>query len=166
MCDGNYERDPAFAESYREVRYDRYKATCYLRGRYRKIEGKKCVYCGFNADTGDHVPSLFAGYTNGVARGVIVSSCFTCNSLLGPFSSTCLRERAIFLSAAYEVEVERNEILARNSKSLPKWSAKADACREKIIVCNKLKNALNCNMTEGSAKRFKENLSLNTDSNE
>lgn len=71
MCDGNYEKDPAFVASYRRVRYDRYKATYYLRGRYRKIGGKKCVYCGFDADTGDHVPSLFAGYTNGVEKELL-----------------------------------------------------------------------------------------------
>lgn len=156
MCDGNYEKDPAFAASYRKIRYDRYKATCYLRGRYRRIDGKKCVYCGFDADTGDHVPALFAGYTNGVVSGVIVSSCFTCNSLLGPFSSTCLRERATFLSAAYEIEVERNEILARNSKSLPKWSVKAESCRQKAIVCKELESALNCNMLDASATKLKK----------
>lgn len=166
MCDGNYEKDPAFAASYRKIRYDRFKATCYLRGRYRRIDGKRCVYCGFYADTGDHVPALFAGYTNGVVKGVIVSSCFTCNSLLGPFSSTCLKERATFLESAYEVEIERNEILARNSKSLPKWSAKAEDCREKAKVCKELKNALNCNMIEGSAKKFKENLSLTNHSSD
>jgi 5-methylcytosine-specific restriction endonuclease McrA len=102
MCDGNYKKEPEFAANHRKIRYDRRKASYFMRGRYRKIGGKNCVYCGFKADTGDHVPSLFAGYTNGVSKGVIVSSCYDCNKYLGPFSSTCLRERAAFLASIYD----------------------------------------------------------------
>lgn len=139
MCSGNYEKDPVFAASYRKIRYVRNKATYFLRGRYRKIGGKKCVYCGFDAETGDHVPSLFAGYTNGVVNGVIVSSCYTCNKFLGSFSSTCLKERAAFLVASYEEKI--------NDKV---FNLKADKCRKRL-------NAVNCNMIEASARIFKEN---------
>ena len=143
MCDGNYEKDPAFAASNRKIRYVRSKATYFLRGRYRKIGGKKCVYCECDAETGDHVPSLFAGYTNGVVKGVIVSSCYDCNKNLGPFSSTCLKERAAFLLAAYEEghwDTELNDFRIKN--------------------CKKRLEAINCNMIEGSAALFKENDSV------
>jgi hypothetical protein len=69
MCEGNYSKDPVFVASNRE-RFVRKTASYLLRDRYRRISGKSCAYCGFEAETGDHVPSLFAGFTNGVVRGV------------------------------------------------------------------------------------------------
>lgn len=157
MCEGNYQKDPEFAASNRGIRYVRGKASYFLRGRYRRIGGKNCVYYGFKADTGDHVPSLFAGYTNGVVNGVVVSSCYDCNKYLGPFSSTCLKERAAFLASVYDDERDRNELFASNPKAGPQWREKADAFRLKAARCKERMNAMNCNMLEGAAALFAKN---------
>lgn len=157
MCDGNYERDPVFAASNRKEHYNRGKVSYYLRDRYRRIGGKNCVYCGFRANTGDHVPSLFAGYTNGVKNGVIVSSCYDCNKYLGTFSSTCLKERATFLALIYDAEKARNSLFASNPKAGPQWLEKADAFTSKAIRCKQRMNATNCKMLEGSAALFADN---------
>lgn len=157
MCDGNYGKDPAFAASHRRIRYVRGKASYVLRDRYRRIGGKNCVYCGFKAETGDHVPSLFPGYTNGVVNGVIVSSCYDCNKFLGAFSSTCLKERATLLSLVYDEECGRNAMFASNPKAGPQWREKADAFKLKATRCKERINASNCNMLMGSAALFAEN---------
>jgi hypothetical protein len=157
MCDGNYSKDPAFAAAHRKMRYDRRKTSYFLRDRYRRIGGKNCVYCGFKASTGDHVPSVFSGYTNGVAKGVIVSSCYDCNKELGTFSSTCLKERATFLSLVYDQENRRNSHFAISSQAGPQWSEKAAAFELKAIRCKQRMNAINCNMLQSSAALFAEN---------
>lgn len=143
MCDGKYQKDPVIAESHRRMRYVRSKASYFLRGRYRKIGGKNCVYCGFKAQTGDHVPALFLGFLNGVEQGVIVSSCYDCNKYLGKFESTCLRQRAEFLRTIYEKEDVNNE--------------KLEAFKLKAVRCIQRMNATNCNMLIGSAALFSEN---------
>ena len=157
MCSGDYAKDPAFAASHRKIRYVRGKASYFLRGRYRRIGGKNCVYCGFKAHTGDHVPSLFPGYTNGVVNGVIVSSCYDCNKYLGAFSSTCLKERATFLSLVYDDERDRNALFASNPKAGPQWREKAVAFELKATRCKQRISAINCNMLDGSAALFAEN---------
>lgn len=157
MCDGNYGKDPAFAAAHRKIRYVRGKASYFLRGRYRKIGGKNCVYCGFKANTGDHVPSLFPGYTNGVRNGVIVSACNDCNKYLGPFSSTCLKERASLLALVYDEERDRNALFASNPKAGPQWREMAEAFELKAIRCKQRINAPNCNMLLGSAELFSDN---------
>ncbi|MBN8542508.1 MAG: hypothetical protein J0L82_19110 [Deltaproteobacteria bacterium] len=157
MCDGNFAKDPAFASSHRKIRYVRGKASYALRGRYRRIGGKNCVYCGFEAQLGDHVPSLFAGYTNGVVNGVIVSSCYECNKHLGPFSSTCLKERATFLSLVYSEERDRNARFASAPNAGSQWQERAEAIALKALRCDQRMNAINCNMIQGSAALFKEN---------
>lgn len=157
MCDGNFAKDPAFASSHRKIRYVRGKASYALRGRYRRIGGKNCVYCGFESQLGDHVPSLFAGYTNGVVSGVIVSSCYECNKHLGSFSSTCLRERATFLSLVYSEERDRNACFANAPNAGSQWQEKAAAIALKASRCEQRMNAINCNMIQGSAALFKEN---------
>jgi hypothetical protein len=157
MCDGNFAKDPAFASSHRKIRYVRGKASYVLRGRYRRIGGKNCVYCGFKAVLGDHVPSLFAGYTNGVVNGVIVSSCFECNKHLGPFSSTCLKERATFLSVVYGEQRDRNARFACDPKTGTQWQENAAASALKAMRCEQRMSAINCNMIQGSAALFAEN---------
>lgn len=155
MCDGNYAKDPVMAESHKRIRYVRRKATYYLRGRYRRIGGKNCVYCGFKAQTGDHVPALFLGFLNGVVKGVIVSSCYDCNKYLGSFESTCLKERATFLSSVYGTELE--VLLASISSGVPDWIEKSEAFRLKALRCHQRTDAKNCNMLDGSAALFAEN---------
>ena len=151
MCSGNFEKDPVFAADHRKFRYNRSKASYSLRGRYRRIGGKNCIYCGFKADTGDHVPSLFPAYTNGIVKGVVVSSCFDCNKFLGPFSSTCLRERATFLSLVYEKEIGTNP--NAGSDWLEKWRA----YELKAMRCKQRMSAINCNLLIGSAALLAEN---------
>lgn len=157
MCDGNFKKDPAFAAAHRNIRYVRGKASYFLRGRYRRIGGANCVYCGFKANTGDHVPSLFPGYTNGVTNGVIVSACYDCNKYLGAFSSTCLKERASLLSLVYDEERKKNALFASNPKAGPQWREKAEAFELKAIRCNQRMSASSCNMLTGSAALFSEN---------
>ena len=157
MCDGNYQKDPVFAASNRKTHYVRGKASYGLRDRYRRFGGKNCVYCGYKSDTGDHVPSLFAAYTNGVVKGVIVSSCYDCNKFLGPFSSTCLKERATFLASAYDEENRHNPVYASNPKAGSQWEEKATAYKLKAARCKQRMKAINCNMLEGSAALFSEN---------
>lgn len=157
MCNGIYEKDSEFAKNHNKMRFVRGKAVYFLRGRYRRISGKDCVYCGFKSDTGDHVPPLLEGFLNGVVKGVVVSACFDCNRLLGSFSSTCLKERAAFLAKAYRREIdsmpETNDYQIEDIALLQKIAAielKADRCTERI-------NAVNCDMIRGSAALFRQN---------
>lgn len=160
MCYGNYLKDPEFVARHRKIRYVRSKASYFLRGRYRKISGKHCVYCGFEAVTGDHVPSLFAGYTNGVINGVIVSACYDCNKHLGPFSSTCIRERAAYLVAVYKELLDGASRVAKPSSGTEEADPRVTLLELKLERCKERKDAENCNMLEGSAKLFKENGSV------
>jgi len=148
MCDGNYLKDPLFVASHRE-RFKRETATYLLRDRYRRIAGKNCVYCGFEAETGDHVPSLFAGHTNGVVGGVIVPVCSDCNRALGPFSSTCFNERLVLLSQVYDQLAIKNEGFANSPNATnPKWGIKAETFREKAAQCREQQGASNCYMLD------------------
>lgn len=156
MCDGTYANDPELAESHKRLRYVRRKATYYLRGRYRKIGGKNCVYCGFQAQTGDHVPALFLGFINGLMKGVIVSSCYDCNKFLYSYPSTCLKERATFLTQKYVeesnrlLEVSSTENEPQNNEKYEAYALKAERCKQRMT-------AINCKMLEGSAALFAAN---------
>lgn len=147
MCDGNYSKDPAFVASNRE-RFVTKKASYLLRDRYRRISGKRCAYCGFEAETGDHVPSLFAGYTNGVVHGVIVSVCTDCNRAIGPFSSTCFNERLEVISLVFDQLADRNQMWANQPNSGPQWEEKANKFKEKALQCKSRKNEENCYMLD------------------
>ena len=137
MCEGNYVRDPYFVASHQE-RFKRSTTAYSLRDRYRRISGKNCVYFGFKAETGDHVPSLFAGYTDGTVNGVIVPVCTDRNRALGPFASTCFNERLELVALVSEQLAEKNQTWANNPKAAPpvaregrKFREKLDRCREK-----------------------------------
>ncbi len=157
MCDGKYQKDPVIAESHRRMRYVRSKASYFLRGRYRKIGGKNCVYCGFKAQTGDHVPALFLGFLNGVGKGVSVSSCYDCNKYLGKFESTCLRQRAEFLKTIYENENIRIGSSGLTAEPENVKDERYEAYKLKAVRCAERVNAINCNMIVGSAALFCEN---------
>ena len=141
MCEGNYSKDPSFVASNRE-RFKRKGAAYLLRDRYRRIAGKNCAYCNFSAETGDHVPSLFAGYTNGVVDGVIVPVCTDCNRALGPFSSTCFSERLELVALVFEKLAEKNQMWADNPKAGPQWKQKAATFREKLAHCREQQSAI------------------------
>lgn len=146
MCSGNFDKDPIFVAENQD-RYRRDKATYWLRGRYRRISGKECVYCGAEKETGDHVPSLFAGYTNGVVAGVIVPVCKECNTALGPFASTCFRERLELLKTIYIQKATRNEAWANDPKSKQtKWRERADLYHSKAETCRVRQSSSDCNM--------------------
>ena len=147
MCDGNYLKDTLFVASHRE-RFKRKTAAYLLRDRYRRIAGKNCAYCGFEAETGDHVPSLFAGYTNGVVSGVIVPVCTDCNRAFGPFSSTCFNERLELISLVFDQLAEKNQMFANNPKSGPQWGEKAEKFKEKAAQCRKRQGENNCYMLD------------------
>lgn len=157
MCDGKYERDPKLGARFRYVTYDRKTASYLLRGRYRRIGGKNCIYCGFKAQTGDHVPALFLGYINGMVKGVIVSSCYDCNKYLGSLPSTCLKERASNLYNAYTEEIIDLEKLESNSAEEPQTREKIDSYKLKAERCKQRTIAINCNLIVGSAALFSEN---------
>lgn len=157
MCDGKYTPDPEIAASHKKIRYVRSKASYFLRGRYRKIGGKNCVYCGFKANTGDHVPALFIGFINGITKGVIVSSCYDCNKYLGSFSSTCLKERSNFLFSTYEKERNKYAIQASTPGAEIAWTEKANAFSLKMERCKQRIGAINCNMLENTAALFSQN---------
>lgn len=157
MCTGEYEKDPEFAEKHRKGRFVRSKAVYFLRGRYRKIGGKNCTYCGFKSDTGDHVPPLLEGYQNGVLNGVVVSTCYDCNKYLGSLSSTCLKDRALFLSQIYENELKNISEPKDNTNNDPTALEKTSAFKLKASRCRERIEAVNCNMLEGSAALFKMN---------
>lgn len=157
MCDGDYKKDSVLAESHKKIRYVRRKASYYLRDRYRRIGGKNCVYCGFKAQTGDHVPALFLGYINGLEKGVIVSSCYDCNKYLGSFPSTCLKERASFLRTIYNEKEKRylakrceTTVASDDQEKAVAYGLKAERCDERVL-------AVNCNMLNGSAAYFSSN---------
>jgi hypothetical protein len=159
MCSGDYLRDAEFAEKFGKGRFVRSKAVYFLRGRYRRIGGKNCVYCGFRSDTGDHVPPLLEGYQNGIVNGVVVSTCYDCNKFLGSYSSTCLRDRAKFLSERYKEELVRLKVDRFAEKSPGSkdgldvesaYTLKAQRCEQRI-------DAINCDMLNGSAALFKAN---------
>lgn len=136
MCDGNFSKDPKFVAAHRN-RFTRKNAAYALRERYRRIGGKECAYCGSNAETGDHVPSLFAGYTNGVVGGVIVPVCADCNRALGPFASTCFKERLELIALVFDQLADKNEVWASNPKAGPQWAEKAARFRDKAAKCRK-----------------------------
>jgi hypothetical protein len=157
MCSGVYNKDPIFAEAHKKARFVRRKAVYFLRGRYRKIGGKNCIYCGFKSDTGDHVPPLLEGYKNGVENGVIVSSCYDCNKYLGSFSSTCLKDRASFLFRFYGNEVTALSGCDVDSNGESEGLDKATAFRLKATRCKERMEASNCNLLKGAAALFKQN---------
>lgn len=146
VCDGNFTKDPAFVALHHGQRFARGSAAYVMRGRYRQIGGGRCVYCGFEAETGDHVPSLFAGYTNGVVGGVIVPVCADCNRALGPFASTCFRERLELVALVFDQLARKNQVWASNPKAGPQWSEKVAKFTEKAAECRKRKAQANCKM--------------------
>jgi len=148
MCEGHYLKDPLFAASHRE-RFKRQTAAYLLRDRYRRIAGKDCAYCGFEAETGDHVPSLFAGYTNGVVAGVLVPVCSDCNQHLGAFSSTCFKERLVLLSHVYDQLATKNQGFASSPTATnPKWRIRAETFKEKAARCRKRQGENSCYMLD------------------
>lgn len=160
MCEGNYLKDPSFVASNHGMKstkyqaFDREKATYLLRGRYKRIGGKNCVYCGFEAETGDHVPALYAGYTNGVKNGVIVPVCYDCNGVLKTFSSTCYKERLELLALVFDQKAEKNQGWVEENKRKniknpnPKWQILADTFKGKAAHCRKQKEEINCYMLD------------------
>ena len=147
MCDGNYLKDPCFVATHRE-RFTRKAASYLLRGRYRRILGDCCVYCGFKAETGDHVPSLFAGYTNGVKNGVVVPVCTDCHRELGAFSSTCFKERLQLLGLVFDKLADKNQRWASNPNSGSHWAEKEEKFRKKASRCRERMNCESCCMLE------------------
>lgn len=147
MCDGNFSKDPKFVALNHE-RYNRKTAAHVLRKRYRRISGKDCAYCGFEAETGDHVPSLFAGYTNGVVSGVIVPVCTDCNKALGPFASTCFKERLELIALSFDKLADKNQNWADSPKAGPQWGGKAVKFMEKAAVCRKREGKNKCYMLD------------------
>lgn len=145
MCDGNYGKDPVFVAKHRD-RFKRESAAYFLRDRYKRISGKSCVYCGFKAETGDHVPSLFAGYTNGVVKGVLVPVCTDCNQVLGPFSSTCLKERLTLIALVFDQLAAKNQGFANDPNGGPQWGEKAAKFREKSARCMRHEEEVSCQM--------------------
>lgn len=145
MCDGNFSKDPKFIALH-HGRFNRKTAAYLLRDKYRRLRGKDCAYCGFEAETGDHVPSLFAGYTNGVTGGVIVPVCTECNRVLGPFASTCFRDRLELVALVFDQLASKNEIWAGNPKAGPQWRQKAMKFRAKAAECRRRIDEGNCNM--------------------
>lgn len=145
MCDGNFDKDPTFVAIHRD-RFSRESASYVLRDRYRRISGSNCVYCGFKAEIGDHVPSLFAGYTNGVISGVIVPVCTDCNQALGPFSSTCFKERLALIALVFDQQADRNQIWANDPKGGPQWGDKVAKFREKAARCRRQEWEVSCQM--------------------
>jgi hypothetical protein len=148
MCDGNYRKNPHFVAQNRE-RYRRDKASYRLRGTYRRISGKACIYCGAEKETGDHVPSLFAGYTNGVVAGVVVPVCKSCNTELGPFASTCFDDRLALLEEVYLEKATKNQMYADHPKTKNlKWRDKAEMFRKKAGNCADRKGSDKCSMLD------------------
>jgi hypothetical protein len=80
---------------------------------------------------------LFAGYTNGVVGGVIVPVCIDCNRVLGPFASTCFKERLELIALVFDQLADKNQIWANNPKAGPQWAEKAERFRDKAAKCRK-----------------------------
>lgn len=69
--------------------------------RYRRVEGRFCVYCARLADgSGDHVPPLSQAFLSAKdERFFIYPACRVCNDILGADRRLCLQARAEVVAA-------------------------------------------------------------------
>ena len=88
--------------SYRKIVSERYKKVVFFKG-------YECTYCGRDAGTIDHVPSMLVSYLDKPETPHLkVPCCRMCNSLLGSRSLNTLDVRCRYLRERYEKKYKRD----------------------------------------------------------